>query len=638
MKRKFYLLITASCCMIALSNCSKEKNIEFIEPGDSNVQTFVSVIEAGVTGKTELTSANKVLWLSGDQINLFAEGTSYMLETSDDGANASFTGNVPVASEYYALYPYNASASINSGIISTSLPSSQKPVAGGIDDDLNIMVAHANDNQLSFKNVCSIIRINISRSDITSLKLASTDGSALAGDVTIDYNSGEPSITSVTNPSSFIILEKEDGSALAAGTYAFVILPSSLNGFKLSMNAKAQRGTFSTDRSIAALRNKIISVTGNIDTGASWKTDLSWKATANSYICGANGEYCFNATVKGNSSESVGTPVSAAVVWSTVSGMVSNVSYSDGEINFTLEKNGNVLLAAKDASDKILWSWHIYAPTEAISDEVYTSYFGKTYYVMNRNFGAMKSREGTDCLLYQWGRKDPLPNVHGCFVAGTGSSKKVVEQWPPVAYTTAGSTNDAIIQYTIANPMVFITSSTTAAPNSQSWMATPDFNMWGDRAGFAATYQTNGGWAAAKTIYDPCPPGYRVANVNTFSGFTTTGANSNNTAEFNVVNTSWGSGASGYWLFKRTATDTEGTYWPNTATRNPGTGVVERGTQAEHWVSNTTGNTGTQGRYLQVYASRVYVKGSCNTAYGHALRCARYASEANTLSSDYTPE
>ena len=37
-----------------------------------------------------------------------------------------------------------------------------------------------------------------------------------------------------------------------------------------------------------------------------------------------------------------------------------------------------------------------------------------------------------------------------------------------------------------------------------------------------------------KSVYDPCPVGYSLPAANAFTGFTTTGNNTNNSAEFNV--------------------------------------------------------------------------------------------------------
>lgn len=373
--------------------------------------------------------------------------------------------------------------------------------------------------------------------------------------------------------------------------------------------------------------------------------DLSADATANSYIVNEIGkEYKFNATVKGNSTESVGTPVSAKLLWTDKANIISSVTLKNQSVRFTLEGNGNGVIAVMDDLSNILWSWHIYAPEEAIADEKYVNHYdevntrgGATYYVMNRNFGAMKSRSGVDCLLFQWGRKDPFPNVHTAFKDGTGTAATFVTMWPPVEYNATGDGANNNVAYAVAHPATFITSSTTVTPNFQSWMTAPDMNLWGDMGGFAATYE-NGGWSGNKTIYDPCPAGYRVANVKTFSGFTTTGLDANNVpANYNVVSPDWGEGATGHWFFIRYEGDTEGTYWPNTAGRNATTGVIERGNFADHYCSNTTGGGGTSARALQIYGTRVNPVAGSVTAIGHALRCVRYKSETETNSSDYTP-
>lgn len=363
--------------------------------------------------------------------------------------------------------------------------------------------------------------------------------------------------------------------------------------------------------------------------------NLSLDATANSYICTALTEYKFNASVRGNSTQSVGTPAGAKLLWTDKANIINSVTLDEQSVRFVLAGYGNGVIAVTDAQDKILWSWHIYAPEEAIADERCVNHHGATYYVMDRNLGAMKSRSGMDCLLYQWGRKDPFPNVHTAFRDGTGTAATFVTLWPPVDYASTGANTEANIAYSIANPATFISSATTGGTNDQSWMMMPDMTLWGDDAGFGAIYN-NGNWSGDKSIYDPCPAGYRVANYNTFSGFTITGANSSNAAEFNVINSDWGTGATGHWFFRRYAGDTQGTYWPNTGSRDPITGIVARGTQAEHFFSNTTGSTGTRARYMQVHATAVGVVSSSITAYGHALRCVRYKSETQTNSSDYT--
>jgi len=377
--------------------------------------------------------------------------------------------------------------------------------------------------------------------------------------------------------------------------------------------------------------------------------NLSLNATANSYICTGLTEYRFNAAVKGNSAESVGTPVLAKLLWTDKANMIHSVTLENQQVRFVLAGYGNGVIAVTDAQDKVLWSWHIYAPEEAVADDRYVNHFGGTYYVMDRNFGAMRSRNGNDCMLYQWGRKDPFPNKAdnppNVFKEGAGAAVNFVATWPPVNYTSAGATNSENIAYSVANPTVFIysNSANNAAPNYQSWTTTPQWDLWGDIDGHQASYQT-GNWSHAKTMYDPCPPGYRVSNAWTATGFTATGTSvvaANIPAHLNVLEGgSWGIAwnASDYGIFRRYPGDTQGTYWPCTGSRNPASGATVRGTQAEHFFS-TPDSGGTFASYMQVHGQAVGPKGghpsSSTMAYGHAVRCVRYKSETQTNLSEY---
>jgi hypothetical protein len=138
--------------------------------------------------------------------------------------------------------------------------------------------------------------------------------------------------------------------------------------------------------------------------------DLSVNGTANSYIVSDAGAYKFTPT-KGNSNESVGAISYADVLWETfgtdvtpnVGDLVKNVRYENGVISFETPstfKEGNAVIAAKDASDKILWSWHIWL-TDEPEGQVYYNNAGT---MMDRNLGATSATPGdvgARGLLYQ---------------------------------------------------------------------------------------------------------------------------------------------------------------------------------------------------------------------------------------------
>ena len=254
----------------------------------------------------------------------------------------------------------------------------------------------------------------------------------------------------------------------------------------------------------------------------------AFESPANCYIVSQAGTYSFK-TVKGNSSESVGKVASAVVLWESfgtdvapaVGDLVKDVSYKDGEITFTAtDKKGNAVIAAKDASGKILWSWHIWL-TNQPKEHVYNNNAGT---MMDRNLGATSAARGDVGalgLLYQWGRKDP-------FLGSSSISDNTIAKstifWPSAV--SSNSTNGTIA-YAIANPTTFIGGNYS----NQDWYYSED----------SSTDNTR--WTeseSSKSIYDPCPAGWRVPDggmngVWNKAGFDdTTYDNTNNGISFSI--------------------------------------------------------------------------------------------------------
>ena len=223
---------------------------------------------------------------------------------------------------------------------------------------------------------------------------------------------------------------------------------------------------------------------------------LSSNGIANCYIVSQSGEYSFP-TVKGNSSESVGAVASAAVLWESfgtsqtplVGDLISKVLYSNGIITFQTNntfKEGNAVIAAKDASGKILWSWHIWLTDQPQGQE----YYNNAGTMMDRNLGATSATPGDVGalgLLYQWGRKDPF--------LGSSSISSNTQAESTITWPSASS--NGTIAYATANPTTFIKYNSS----NYDWYLT----------GYSSTDNTR--WTTsdkAKSIYDPCPAGWRV--------------------------------------------------------------------------------------------------------------------------------
>ncbi len=236
------------------------------------------------------------------------------------------------------------------------------------------------------------------------------------------------------------------------------------------------------------------------DLNVSSATDLSSSSSANCYIVSEAGLYKFK-TVKGNSTESVGSVASASILWETFGTseipdyceLIKAFSYKDGHIAFQTAdtfKEGNAVIAAKDADGNILWSWHIWL-TDQPQGQVYYNDAGT---MMDRNLGATSATPGDAGalgLLYQWGRKDPF--LGSSSISSSTVAKSTIT-WPSAVKSNS---SNGTIAYATANPTTFITYNNS----NHDWYYT----------GSESTDNTR--WTTSdkeKSIYDPCPAGWRV--------------------------------------------------------------------------------------------------------------------------------
>ncbi len=223
--------------------------------------------------------------------------------------------------------------------------------------------------------------------------------------------------------------------------------------------------------------------------------------SANCYIISSPGLYKMR-TVKGNSSTSVGNVSSAEVLWESFGtstapskgSIISAVDYQNGYVGFKTPstlRNGNVVIAAKDAEGNILWSWHIWVCQDYDPNSTAQEYDNNAGVMMDRNLGATSATPGDVGalgLLYQWGRKDPF--LESSSISSNARAASTLS-WPS---TVSSTSSNGTIAYAVAHPTTFITRNSS----NNDWYYT----------GSISTDNTR--WQSAKTIYDPCPPGWRV--------------------------------------------------------------------------------------------------------------------------------
>jgi len=289
--------------------------------------------------------------------------------------------------------------------------------------------------------------------------------------------------------------------------------------------------------------------------------------------------------------------LTAEVLWSDTNGLLTTVEAvgtgADGIIKVVSApgKAGNAVVAVK-VGGEIKWSWHVwvvdYDPDNGggtFTNTYNTNDNGKSFIFMDRNLGATFAGTGyslgTD-LFYQWGRKDPFP--------ATGNSG---DTQPGGGSFTFANTNAerGTVANAIQNPTVFLGSDDGS---SRDWLWIGDNTLWGH--------------GTLKSIYDPCPAGWRVPS------FANNGENDADSpwAGFTVSNGTFDR-LSGGWTWGTHAA------YPAAGLRNYINGGVAVGSNGYYWSSLVSSTTAAYS--LNFYSSTVNTRYSDPRSFGYSVRC-----------------
>ena len=188
-----YLVVTATALLISCSQKDSEE-ISSVMPTEDFTATFAN------NTRTEL-NGNAVVWNEDDQLTIFTK-TSHnrkyqVKELSDDGRTATFgyvsyTGNNSAAiTSNYAVYPYDAEATLSGDVITTKINAEQVYDANKVDLSNALMVAKSDTNSFVFKNSGALMCFKLSKDNVPeeytlqSIKLTSASNK-IAGEITID--------------------------------------------------------------------------------------------------------------------------------------------------------------------------------------------------------------------------------------------------------------------------------------------------------------------------------------------------------------------------------------------------------------------------------------------------------------------
>lgn len=508
MKQNLYLLSLLISLLVWTSCSDDHKEEPPVVPPSDFITLNVSLEKVQYISKA---------WSEGDILNV--NNKQYTLSTGAGGTDATFE-KVEIADQYHAFFPVDLISS-NGSTLSLSIPTKQSYSPTIQTVQAFPWVGKSTDENLSLQYTGGLLKISITGNHtLQSITLTGNNNEKLSGPASITMNyTDHPVLNFAAEAHNSVTLDCGEGLQLSETALSvFIVLPVIRFEKGISLNLLDTEGremTYQTEEAIVIERNQLTSLNPIeyvpepipqadwlwmtseelIDTkSVSFKnlenaTDLSANDKfANCYIVNSAGNYKFKA-VKPDGSPIEGLP-------------------EDTYIYFTASANkGNAVLGAFNVAGKIVWSWHIWM-TDQPKDFAYPSQLGpiKNVVLMDRNLGALSSTPDEDVtltygLMYQWGRKDPIYGGTERETIATSFDRArentVVNtaypqlNWDPVNRPDVEGGVD--IAYTIEHPMTFIY---TKDKTIQDWLVPQDDNLWGHNT--------------SKTIYDPCPAGYRV--------------------------------------------------------------------------------------------------------------------------------
>ena len=327
----------------------------------------------------------------------------------------------------------------------------------------------------------------------------------------------------------------------------------------------------------------------------------------------------------------------ASIVWMDQQALVDDLSVTNNGdksfVNFHVSaaniKNGNAVIAVKSADGTIMWSWHLWFDhSDALSTIACTNHEGDNFKVTKNILGytiykwkstsyesprvarmkieqevgngAKKSAYITitqspyaereySTALYQFGRKDAFPGTNTLYES---------------TFVENGGNNISIVN-AIQNPGTFYT-------DGNKWGTEYKyFNLWS----MQTTSQGDASKTLVKTVYDPCPVGFTMPPLKTFSGATTTGITNTNNKDINAL----GNWDQGWHFYAKDSSSPSTVYYPAIGSRTARAGslygVKDRG---YYWVGVPSSTTA--GSNLDITNTKVIPANNLNRAVGCSIR------------------
>ena len=461
--KKFRYIVPFLLCFSA---CRPQENSVGPEPELVKHTLYASTpVEDEPEMRTIVSPFNEknILWSPNESISILSGGGNYLFKGDNETAvsSASFTGMGPAdLGSYIALYPYNASASYDGSFVSTSLPAIQTGRNGSFADGYLVTADDATGSSISFNHVCSGIRFVVNSDRIRSVSIRGNNGEKIAGDFRFSFTAEDTPVAEAGTDECVTLTAP--GGRFETGTYYYiVILPTEFSkGFTLIADDGSEIGEFCVNSSVSFSPGVFKNVTGRLDDRMTWAAPKVYYGQQNSFCMRPGGSVSFDVSPRliegtwqrGSVPALADVPDGTEVLWGD-----ATASLSGSTLTLTAAATEGSSLVAIKKGGTILWSYLIWVTAEEPTGNVLPPLGGQLY--------------------FQWGRKDPL----------TESS----------AYAENKGADG--LAYSISHPCDFIDGGHIYDWFTDSVDPGQDDTLWGE--------------GCSKTVWDPCPSGYRVPSI-----------------------------------------------------------------------------------------------------------------------------
>lgn len=566
--------VSLAVFLLAALSCGKESAVGGPSSGPGRQAGENDILcTVAPESKTSLNDALQVIWNPQDRIHVVSdqavEGASYHIkELSEDCRTAVFsTESTPVTGDVrYAVYPESALKSYDAAGQKMTLSFLKSSEISALP-----MIASSEGSLFAFENLFGglVVRpydIQNSGICIKSVSVSSKDGKAIGSDAVVDLktmkvttfegkdmsvtmtldqaqeiNSGGWTSWSTHSSSAFICSEfsvlvpcgeypsglevaltDTKGRSYTFETGALTVSPGVLIPMPY-MPLTTYYGASNCVRVEPQTSSVQIDVTPYYTFGRSFVHEGLKVASEVASVSSA--QVLWQQEYGSQASDVMATSESGTVIPSGSTLALSTAD--DGKTLLTVPLTGaagNALVAIKDAEGSILWSFHIWV--SAASDVACKTDTGGQYTLMDRNLGATSVDDRsmtTEALVrnsfglfYQWGRKDPFPRLVHRTARVTANSYSA--QLPFTNSVQRSDRTIGSISYAIRNPHRRIWLDNGSGCN---WLSSYIGELWGfhySNSSMDRLVKENQLRDGVKTVYDPCPAGYKVADIKHIKG------------------------------------------------------------------------------------------------------------------------